>query len=183
MAKDNSKNRSYTQEFKNSVLKRLEQNEAVGSLSKELNISKSTIYQWVRTHNKKKGKYKINLKFKNNWTSEDKFHVALETASLTETELGEYCRRKGIYVDEVKTWQLQCAKANEINTKDPKELEENLKEEKQKTKTLEKELRRKKKALAETAALLVLQKKPKRFGGISRKTNQHLRSRKCSKAD
>jgi transposase len=91
MAKNNSKNRSYTQEFKNSLLKRLEQNETVISLSKELNISRSTIYQWVRTHNKKKERYKINLKSKNNWTSEDKFHVVLETASLTETELGEYC--------------------------------------------------------------------------------------------
>ena len=47
------KNRSYTKEFKDSVLKRLDQNETVTSLSDELNISKSTIYQWVRTHNKK----------------------------------------------------------------------------------------------------------------------------------
>lgn len=54
MAKNNSKNKSYTKEFKDSVLRRLEQNETVGSLSEELDISKSTIYQWVRTHNKDK---------------------------------------------------------------------------------------------------------------------------------
>jgi transposase-like protein len=53
MSKVTNKNRSYTKEFKDSVLNRLEQNETVSSLSEELNISKSTIYQWVRTHNKK----------------------------------------------------------------------------------------------------------------------------------
>ena len=124
MAKNNSKNKSYTKEFKDSVLRRLEQNETVGSLSEELDISKSTIYQWVRTHNKKQKDFSINLKSSNNWTSEDKFHVVLETAPLSETELAEYCRRKGIYVDEVKAWRNQCIKANLDEKEDPKELKE-----------------------------------------------------------
>ena len=159
------KNRSYTKEFKDSVLKRLEQNESVSSLSDELNISKSTIYQWVRTHNKKQKNNSINLKSKSNWTSKDKFQVVLETASLTETELAEYCRRKGIYVDEVKAWREQCLNANESNSEDSKELKESLKEEKDKVKELQKELRTREKALAETAALLVLRKKANAIWG------------------
>lgn len=165
MAKNNRRNRSYTQEFKDSVLKRLEQNETVVSLSEELKISKSTIYQWVRTHNKKQQNDTINLKSKNNWTSEDKFQVVLETATLTETELAEYCRRKGIYVDEVKAWRDQCLNANQDIIEDPKELKEFLKEEKDKVKELQKELRIKEKALAETAALLVLRKKANAIWG------------------
>ena len=117
-------NRSYTKEFKESVLKRLEQNESVKSISEELKISKSTIYQWVRTHNNKQKNFSINLKSKNNWTSEDKFQVVLETSSLTETGLAEYCRRKGIYVDEVKAWRAQCVEANQTTREDPKELKE-----------------------------------------------------------
>ena len=165
MSKATNKNRSYTKEFKDSVLNRLEHNETVSSLSEELNISKSTIYQWVKTHNKKQKNYSINLKSKNNWSSEDKFHIVLETASLTETELAEYCRRKGIYVDEIKAWKYQCLKANLETTEDPKELKESLKQEKDKIKELEKELRRKDKALAETAALLVLRKKANAIWG------------------
>lgn len=166
MAKNNSKNRSYTNEFKESVLKRIEQNETVASLAKELDISKSTIYQWVRTHNEKKKDYSINLKSKNNWTSEDKFHVVIETSALSETELAEYCRRKGIYVDEVKAWRDQCLKANQVTVEDdPKELKESLKAEKELNKKLEKELRVKEKALAETAALLVLRKKANAIWG------------------
>lgn len=165
MAKNNSKNRSYTNEFKESVLKRIDQNETVTSLAKEFDISKSTIYQWVRTHNEKKKDYSINLKSKNNWTSEDKFHVVIETSALSETELAEYCRRKGIYVDEVKAWRDQCLKANQVTVEDPKELKESLKAEKELNKKLEKELRVKEKALAETAALLVLRKKANAIWG------------------
>ena len=65
MTKNNSK-RTYTKEFKDSILKRLDSptNETVSSLGEEFNISKSTIYQWVRTNNKKQRNNPINLKSK-----------------------------------------------------------------------------------------------------------------------
>ena len=165
MAKNSNKNKSYPQDFKDSILKRLEQGETVASLADELDVPKSTIYQWVRTNNKKQKNYSINLKSKKNWTSEDKFQVVLETSTLTERELAEYCRRKGIYVDEVKSWRDQCLKANQVVIEDPKELKDSLKQEKDRVKILEKELRFKDKALAETAALLVLRKKANAIWG------------------
>ena len=167
MTKTNSK-RTYTKEFKDSILKRLDHpsKETVSSLAEELNISKSTIYQWVRTNNKKQKNTPINLKSKNNWSSQDKFHVVLETATLSENELAEYCRRKGIYVEEIKAWKEQCLNANMISIKeDPEKLKSVLKEEQNKNKELQRELRRKEKALAETAALLVLRKKAQAIWG------------------
>ena len=89
----------------------------------------------------------------------------LESSSFTEAELAEYCRRKGIYVDEVKAWREQCLKANETTTEDPKLLKESLKAEKEINKELQRELRHKEKALAETAALLVLRKKANAIWG------------------
>lgn len=167
MNKNNSKTH-YTKEFKDSILKRLDQptNETVASISEELSISKSTIYQWIRTNNKKEQNNPINLKSKNNWSSQDKFHVVLETATLSESELAEYCRRKGIYVEEIKAWKQQCLNANTHSKKEDSEaLKSNLKEEQTKNKELQKELRRKEKALAETAALLVLRKKAQAIWG------------------
>lgn len=166
MTKNNKRNKEYTKEFKNSVLNRLEQNETVASIAEELSIPKPTIYQWVRTNNKKQNNNTINFKSKNNWSSQDKFHVVLETATLSEIELVEYCRRKGIYVEEVKTWKSQCLNANTVSLKeDSEKLKDNLKEEQKKNKELQKELRRKEKALAETAALLVLRKKAQAIWG------------------
>ena len=36
------------------------------------------------------------------WSHETKFAVVVETASLFESELGEYCRTKGLFIDQVK---------------------------------------------------------------------------------
>jgi transposase-like protein len=161
------KKTSYTREFKNSVLKRLEEptNDTITSLSEEFGVPRTTIYQWIKKAETDKNKTPINHKPASKWSSEDKFHVVLETASLNETELGEYCRRKGIYVDEVKTWRDQCLKANQAIIEDPKELKESLKAEKELNKKLGRELRIKEKALAETAALLVLRKKANAIWG------------------
>ena len=56
-------------------------------------------------------------------------------------------------------WREQCLKANQSTVEDPKKLRESLKAEKDLNMQLERELRIKEKALAETAALLVLRKK------------------------
>ena len=168
MPKDNKYNKHYTEEFKASVIKRIESsNESIPKISQELNISKSTIYKWINSANQKKSKgtSSTNNKPPTKWNSEDKFHIVLESYTLTEEELGAYCRRKGLYVDEVKNWRNQCIKANTTITKDPQKVEDALKEEQQRNKNLEKELRRKEKALAETAALLVLRKKAQAIWG------------------
>ena len=169
MPKDNYNNKQYTKQFKESVLKRLEppKSESVPEISKDLNIAKSTIYQWIRANDKSKKQsiQTTNNKPSSKWNSEDKFQVVLETYTLTEEELAAYCRRKGLYVDEVKSWRHQCLKANATISKDPQKIENALKEEQQRNKDLEKELRRKEKALAETAALLVLRKKAQAIWG------------------
>lgn len=168
MAKDNKNNKQYSKEFKASVLKRIESsNESIPKIAEELNIAKSTIYQWVRANNKTQNQKapsplkKPSIK----WNSQDKFHIVLETYPLTEEELAAYCRRKGLYVDEVRKWREQCLNANTVISKDPKEIQEELNTEKQRIKELEKELRLKEKALAETAALLVLRKKAQTIWG------------------
>lgn len=140
MSKTRKKTR-YTDEFKTSVLKKLEEptNYTITSLSNELNIPRTTLYQWVKKAETNKNKASVKHKPINKWTSEDKFHVVLETATFTETELSGYCRRKGLYVDEVKSWKEQCLKANQAIVEDPKELKDSLKGEKEKVRKLEKE--------------------------------------------
>ena len=100
-------------------------------------------------------------KYKNadKWSSQDKFTVVLETANLTEIEFSEYCRKKGIYPEQVKEWKEACMNANNAEKEQNSKAGKELREERRQKEKLEKELRRKEKALAETAALLVLRKK------------------------
>ena len=42
--------------------------------------------------------------------SKDKFEFVIDTAKMNEQEIGAYCRSKGIYSTELKSWKLNCMK-------------------------------------------------------------------------
>ncbi|TDX34774.1 transposase [Halanaerobium congolense] len=154
----------YSKKLKESIFKRLAppNAEKAPDIARETNIPVNTLYTW-RTKVLKSNP--TSNKKSSNWSSSDKFQAVLETASLSELETAKYCREKGIHVEELKNWIKQCQNANEFKYEDPKELKNNLKKEQKKSKELEKELREKEKALAETAALLVLRKKARAIWG------------------
>ena len=89
----------------------------------------------------------------------------LETAALNKTELSEYCRKKGLFPEQIAQWKTACFIANTEAAERRKKLAEERKQDKKTIKRLERELNRKNKALAETAALLVLAKKARTIWG------------------
>ena len=86
---------------------------------------------------------------------------------MNETEQAEYCRSKGLYVEEVRSWREACLDglASGRDRDNVRELREELTSHRGRLKELERELRRKEKALAETAALLTLRKKAQAIWG------------------
>ena len=91
--------------------------------------------------------------------------MVLESAGLNETELGEYCRRKGVYVEQIREWRAACEQAN-ASTQERSRLErEQSKAARQRIRNLERERKRDKAALAEAAALLLLRKKAEAIWG------------------
>jgi transposase-like protein len=92
------------------------------------------------------------------WTPEEKFAVVLESATLSEVELNAYCREKGLFPGQIKSWREACIRGNQPQDKNLRR-EASYQQHKRKISTLERELKRKEKALAELAALLVLRKK------------------------
>ena len=82
----------------------------------------------------------------------------LETAALNDGELAEYCRRKGLFAEQIATWRAACMAANARTTQQTRSQQAQSKEEKKRIRQLEKDLQRKEKALAEAAALLILRK-------------------------
>lgn len=84
---------------------------------------------------------------------------------MNETDLAEYARKKGLYVDQIKAWRDACMNANGGVAREAARLNKELKNSEKERKKLEKELQRKEKALAEAAALLVLSKKANAIWG------------------
>ena len=99
------------------------------------------------------------------WSSKDKFGVVLETVGLNEAELAEYCRRKGLFVEQITAWREACQEANAHTAERTREQREQSKSDRKRIKQLEKELQRKEKALAEAAALIILRKKAQAIWG------------------
>ncbi len=91
------------------------------------------------------------------WTLEERLNMLISCAVLDEKALSKHCREQGIYPHHVAQWTLDFANGSQSDNKPVSRNE--IKTLKNENKALKKELNRKDKALAETAALLVLQKK------------------------
>ncbi|MBP2243385.1 transposase-like protein [Cytobacillus eiseniae] len=157
----------YTEEMKESILKRMmpPHNEPVSLLSKELGITEPTLYKWRKEARIAGNPTPGDGQGSEQWSSEDKFLVVMETYAMNQADLAEYCRKKGLYKEQIEAWRESCLHANGRESNQTKQLNQELKEEKRKAKTLEKDLRKKEKALAEAAALLLLRKKAQAIWG------------------
>ena len=151
--------KQYAEEFKESVIARMlpPNNEGIPELAMETGIPKDTLYSWRIKHRKSKVDRAAKTDRTGGFSSEEIYSIVVETASMNENELSVYCRRKGLYAEQIDIWRKHCQQANSAQSAraDRGLIGKHV----QKIKSLESELRRKDKALAETAALLVLKKK------------------------
>ncbi len=151
----------YSNELREAVLRRLlpPQNESVSKVADEEGISEQTLRNWLNKA-KEEGTSADDFDVPaDKWSTQDKFMIVVETARMNETDLAEYARKKGLYVDQIKSWRDACMNANGGVAKEAARLNREFKASERENRKLEKELARKEKALAETAALLVLRKK------------------------
>ena len=157
----------YPPERKESVLRKMmpPHNRSIKQLAQEEGISEATLFNW-RKQAREKGLLLPNGDSgPEGWSARDKFAAVLETAIFNETDLAEYCRKKGIYPEQLSQWRKACERANDWERECSRRLKTEKKADRQRIQQLERELRRKEKALAETAALLVLQKKAQAIWG------------------
>jgi transposase-like protein len=157
----------YSAERKESILRRMmpPENRSVPELAKESGIAEQTLYTWRRNLKSQGVPVPGNGKNAVEWSSADKFGVVLETARMNEAELAEYCRSKGLFVEQVADWREACQQANAAPAERNRELREQVKTDRKEIKQLKKDLQRKEKALAEAAALIILRKKAQAIWG------------------
>ena len=151
----------YSEERKEAVLAKLlpPHNRTIAELAEEEVISTATLYAWRRQAREKGRLLPQGSTEPEGWSARDKFNAVLETASLSESELAEYCRQRGLYPEQIRRWRSACEGANDQADAAERQQREAVKAEKARSRELERELKRKEAALAETAALLTLRKK------------------------
>lgn len=151
----------YSEERKAAVMRKLlpPENRTVREVAQEEGICEVTLYNWRKRAREQGLPVPGSGKQGDNWSGEAKFAVVVETAGLSEAELSEYCRGKGLYPEQAKAWREACVAGASTEVSRRQAEQAQTRRDKKRIKELERELRRKDKALAETAALLALRKK------------------------
>jgi transposase-like protein len=147
---------------------------SLAEMAKSLGVGNSTLSKWIcKSRNQtldrvSKGNISTvkRVAFERrpqDWTYEEKLNMVILCGSMSEVEINQHCREQGLYAHHIKQWKDELA-SGVMTNKQATNTAENRRL-KLENKALKKELNRKEKALAEAAALLILQKKANRLWG------------------
>lgn len=131
-------------------------NRSVRDVTDELNVSYHTVKNWMR--NKSADKYKavaIHEKRPQDWAAEEQLLALQESHGLSGEALQAWCRERGLFPHHLTSWKAAFC----IEPKEATSGSRDLRTLKDEIVVLKRKAVRKDKALAEAAALLILQKK------------------------
>ena len=165
---------SYSPAFKARVVQRLVGPRAISAnrLALSVGVSQETLSRWLREAHSVEGMTTTKRRIK--WTGAEKLRVVIAAQGLSETELGALLRREGLHAAQLTEWRTAAETAlgtPAVRVKPGPSVET------PRIQALERERRRKDRALAETAALLVLKKKVRAIWGDADDTTAPTRGR------
>jgi len=128
-------------------------------VAEELDVSSGIVHKWRTELIENKLMAPTGSSTSESFSAEQKFAHVIHCAQLSEIELSAYCREHGLFVEQVKTWVSKSLAAQDDKVPALNKTAKDNRADKKRIKQLERELARKDKALAETAALLVLREK------------------------
>jgi hypothetical protein len=134
---------------------------SVQDVANDLNMNVGTLRKWISKSNQRVGggvpvaPLPDDLPAQS-WGPAQRFQALLETHVMEPTQLHAWCREKGLFEHQLKSWRDAFCSAPASDSRESKAA---LRELQGRHEALQRDLRRKEKALAEAAALLVLQKK------------------------
>lgn len=153
----------YSNELKEQIVRKMlpPGNQSVSKIRQETGISEPTLYAWKKQYRERGFVVPSKSSHPNDWDARSKLAAVIKTAAMNEAELSVWCREHGIYKEQLAAWKA----AFEAMSSEPPASKIEMAAVLKKNRTLQKELDRKDKALAETAALLVLSKKARAIWG------------------
>jgi transposase-like protein len=131
-------------------------NRSVAELAAAIGVTPQSLRNWRQMARDRGLIVPGNNKTSDQWSSADKFNAVMETAPLSEVELSQYCRIKGIYPEQIQQWRQACQDANVAVDPQPNKKQT---AEQTRIKELERQLLRSDADRKEAVALLDLRKK------------------------
>jgi hypothetical protein len=148
----------FSESFKKSVIVRYLNRGSipVSSILEDIGISSPTLYRWKSDYAKEPF-MKDKGKSPHDRSPKEKLDSLIEYEALPVGKRGIFLRKKGLHFEHLEAWRKQIEETLRPEKKQSQRLERA--NDRRKIKELEKDLRRKDRALAETSALLILKKK------------------------
>lgn len=159
----------HTEAFKEAMVQKLMMpgGPTAKQLAQEIGVGQSTLSGWKKSRAKVEGMGEQRTRRRpQDWTAEERLNAIVETSKMSEEELGSYLRREGLHWSELKQWRVDFIEVHRAHLTKGGKRKRFISEEKRKIKELEREIRRKDKALAEATALLILKKKAELIWGL-----------------
>jgi len=148
--------KQYNESFRQQALEKVfgRGSNTVRSVAEDLNMSSGTLKNWMKTEkNRSQSKAGLRSKRPKDWSLAERLEILKDSHTLDDEALNALCREKGVFRHHLGQWQASFVSGGAVANR------AELRELKDTNKALTRELNRKEKALAEAAALLVLQKK------------------------
>ena len=123
----------------------------VGAVAKEIGISVQALERWREEAQSRPARGRA-------WTAGARLDAAITAAAMDEAGKSAWCREHGLYPTELDKWRSSATTAL-AEPEEARASPQATRQDKKRIKELERELLRKDRALAETAALLVMSKK------------------------
>ena len=143
----------YGKAFKDRAVARLlpPESASVESVSQSLGVSGSTLERWRADALASPDRERV-------WTAAARLQAVIAAAAMDEVQRSAWCRQNGVYPTQLQQWQ-ESATAALSEAAEERVSPQHTRDARKRIKELERDLRRKDRALAETTALLVLSKK------------------------
>jgi transposase len=144
----------YGKAFKDRAVARLLPPESapVQTVSQALGVSETTLERWRADALSEPGREQV-------WTASARLQAVIATAAMDEAQRSAWCREHGVYATQLLQWKDDATAALGESRDERGSSPQSMREDRKRIKELEREIRRKDRALAEAAALLVLSKK------------------------
>lgn len=143
----------YGQAFKDKAVARLlpPESASLEVVSREMGVSVGTLERWREDAQTRPARGRA-------WSAGARLEAVITTAAMNEAAKGAWCREHGVYPGDLDKWRASCTTAL-VDPQDAPASPQATRADRKRIKELERDLLRKDRALAETAALLVLSKK------------------------
>lgn len=164
----------YSDSFKTKLVQKmlLPNARPMSVLAQEAGVPEGTLYRWKKESilggmSADRPDDNAPVKPAQQWSAEEKVGVVLEAAGIAEAELGAFLRRKGLHAAQLAEWRKQVTEGAvaALQGRGSRADRKAANVEARRVRDLERELKRKDKALAEAAALLILKKKAQEIWG------------------